>query len=244
MKKLIPYSRSVIVSADVPSRSAYHQLAQAVKGVPGISGFKIGFEVGLGGLTHVAEGIRHIFGDLPVTLIYDHQKAGNDIPEMGPKFARTIKDAGFDAAILFPFAGPQTQETWTKSCQDAGLHVIVGGVMTHPKFLVSEGGYISDNAPEQIFRLACKQGVRDFVVPGTKIRWVVYLRGVLSGILGEGNYTLYAPGFISQGGDITECGKAAGPNFHAIVGSAIYKQKTVEEMRATAFEITSTLIDV
>jgi len=41
--------------------------------------------------------------------------------------------------------------------------------------------------------------------------------------LGDGNFTLYAPGFIAQGGVITETGKVAGKNWHAIVGSAIYK---------------------
>jgi orotidine-5'-phosphate decarboxylase len=94
--------------------------------------------------------------------------------------------------------------------------------MTHPKFLVSEGGYVADEAVERIYRLACENGVNHFVVPGTKINWVKKIRQILEEKLGKGNFVLYAPGFISQGGDISECGQAAGDEWHAIVGSAIY----------------------
>jgi orotidine-5'-phosphate decarboxylase len=239
-KLLIPNSRSVIVACDVSTAAECINLVNAVRNVRGIGGFKIGIEVGLDGLCLVVESVRQILGPNTV-LIYDHQKAGNDIPAMGSKFAHKLKSAGCDAAILFPFAGPETQRRWTDSCQEAGLRVIVGGIMTHEQFLVSEGGYISDDAPEQIFELACKQGVRDFVVPGTKIEWVKRLRALLVDTLGEGNYVLYAPGFITQGGDITECGKAAGSNFHAIVGSAIYEQLTEEKMREAAIRATSQL---
>jgi orotidine-5'-phosphate decarboxylase len=116
---------------------------------------------------------------------------------------------------------------------------MVGGVMTHKQFLVSEGGYISDDAPERIFRQAAQEGVRHFVVPGTKIEWVRTLRGFLVEELGEGNFVLYAPGFLTQGGSISECGQAAGDEWHAIVGSAIYgkdEPNTREQMR-TAMEL-------
>jgi hypothetical protein len=114
--------------------------------------------------------------------------------------------------------------------------------MTHPKVLVSEGGYIADEAPERIFRLAAKLGVRHFVVPGNKLRWVQKLRAILVEELGEGNFTLYAPGFITQGGDLSECGLVAGKEFHGIVGSGIYNKETVEAMRAAALQCTSQLI--
>src|SRR3989344_2735929 len=129
------------------------------------------------------------------------------------EFAQKIKNAGCDAVILFPFAGPETQARWTEACQEAQLDVLIGGVMTHDKFLVSEGGYVSDDASEKIFRLACRQGVYRFVVPGTKVDWVKRLRAMLDAELGASCFDLYAPGFITQGGDISECGKAAGERF-------------------------------
>ena len=118
------------------------------------------------------------------------------------------------------------------------MNVLIGGIMTHAKFLVSEGGYIADDAPERIFRLACKLGVRHFVVPGNRINWVRYLKTVLYDELGEGNFVLYAPGFITQKGDISECGQVAGKEWHAIVGSAIYGKKTHGEMKEAAITVT------
>lgn len=240
MSKLIETNRSLIVSADLDTGKECNTLAKTLSGVPGIGGFKIGITAGLDGLYHSVNALRYGFGKKTV-IIYDHQKAGTDIPDMGVKFAQKLKACGCDAAILFPFAGPATQTAWTKACQDAGLCVIVGSVMTHPEFLESEGGYISDMAPQRIFELACDLGVRDFVVPGTKITWVKQLRALLDDRLGAGEFDLYAPGFVTQGGDITDCGKAAGSRFHPIVGSGIYGQATPEARRAAAQTITQKL---
>ena len=245
MKRIIKAKRSVIIATDVPDAESLQKLVLAVKDVSGIGGFKLGFELGLQNLSSMAAIIRSNFSNRDVLTIYDHQKAGNDIPNMGINFARTLKKADVDAAILFPFTGPATQEKWTKSCFDAGLQVLTGGIMTHPKCLVSEGGYIADEAPERIFRLACKLGVRHFVVPGNKIGWVVKLRVILVEELGEGNFVLYAPGFITQKGDISECGRAAGDNWHAIVGSAIYGKgefNSFEDMRKAAIAVTSQIV--
>jgi orotidine-5'-phosphate decarboxylase len=239
---LISAPRSLIVSIDVPEMSEAFAVSDAVRGIPEVGGFKLGFELALNrtqaiGLT--VDVIRKSFGT--TTLIYDHQKAGNDIPDMGPKFARQVKAAGFDAAILFPFAGPETQKRWTASCQDVGLRVLVGGIMTHPQFLVGEGGYVADNAPERIFSLACEQGVTDFVVPGTKPFWIDKLKKLLDGNLGSGNFDLYAPGFITQGGDLNATTQLAGPRFHAIIGSAIYEPKSKEARRDVALRAVAAL---
>lgn len=238
MKKIIiPSKRSVIVAADVPDIYHLKDLAAAVKDVPGIGGFKLGFSLGLQDLTTSVQIVRHYMG-ATFPIIYDHQKAGTDIPDTGKKFAKVLKDSGVDAVILFPFAGPATQEAWTTACFDAGLQVITGGVMTHPQFLVSEGGYIADESVERIYRNACKWGGTHFVVPGTKLDWVKRIRGWLINELNESNFVLYAPGFITQKGDISECGQAAGDKWHAIVGSAIYGQLTKETKRQAAIAAT------
>lgn len=235
MRKLIRADRSVVVAADV-GMQAFIDLLRATCNVPGIGAYKIGLRLGFEHLVDAVREVRAYCGP-EMVVVYDHQKAGNDIPDMGVQFAKALRVAGVDAAILFPFAGPATQEAWTKACHDEGLTVLVGGVMTHPKFLVSEGGYVNDDAPERIFRLACELGVHDFVVPGNKIHWVERLRALLEQGLGADNFTLYAPGFITQGGDVSECGRAAGSRFHAIVGSGIYGKKTVPEMREAAMTV-------
>lgn len=241
MAKIIKLKKSVIVAADVPNLGKLASLAEAVTGVNGIGGIKLGLTLAMQDLFVAVSAVRKSLGPT-FPIIYDHQKAGNDIPDMGKQFAEVLKESGVNAAILFPFAGPATQEAWTKSCFDAGLQVLTGGVMTHSQFLVSEGGYIADDSVERIYRFACKLGVRDFVVPGNKINWVNRIRQVLTEELGEENFVLYAPGFIIQKGDISECGQAAGNEWHAIVGSAIYKKPTKEEQREAAMEVTSQII--
>lgn len=236
-ERIIQAKRSIVVAADVTKLFELVDLLNAVRGVRQIGAVKLGIGMGLNNLYKMAEIAKSILGrEFP--LIYDHQKAGNDIPDMGKVFAGKIKRAGINNVILFPFAGPETQEEWTGACFEAGLNVLTGGIMTHSKFLVSEGGYIADDAPERIYRLACNLGVRHFVVPGNKLNWVIKVRGFLESKLGEGNFVLYAPGFITQKGDISECGQIAGEEWHAIVGSAIYGKKTREEMKEAVITLT------
>lgn len=243
MNRIVPSKRSVIVAADVIGSLALDSLVEGVVGVPGIGGIKLGFTMGLRDLTNAVQTVRRKMGEhFPV--IYDHQKAGNDIPPMGASFAASLRDSGIDAAILFPFAGPATQKAWTEACFNLGVHVITGGIMTHPEFLVSEGGYIADEAVDRIYRLACQLGVTHFVVPGNKVDWVKRIRAILVEELGEGNFVLYAPGFITQKGDISECGQAAGDEWHAIVGSAIYNQPSKEARRQAAIAVTSQIVAI
>lgn len=231
---LIALQRSVIPACDVGDLDVFEKIVRETSDVEGIGGYKIGLElVAPFGLLEVVRRGRE-YTDKP--FIYDHQKAGNDIPELGLKFAEGLRKAGVESAILFPFSSPITQIEWTKACQEAGLTVIIGGHMTHQQFLESEGGYIADSAPERIYRLGSGMGVRDFVVPGNKVESVNKYRELLEGVLGEGNFTLYAPGFIAQGGVIADAGKAAGRNWHAIVGSGIYR---ASDMRQAAIELTS-----
>lgn len=245
LKQIIPSDRSIVVAADVQTMQELAILAEAMAGVPGIGGFKLGFTLGLQDLAAAIYTVKHRMGS-SFPVIFDFQKAGNDIPEMGASFAKVVKNSGADAAILFPFAGPATQEAWTKACFNVGLEVITGGIMTHAQFLDSEGGYIANTAPERIYINACTWGCRHFVVPGTKIIWVNRIRTILEEELGEGNFVLYAPGFIAQGGNISECGLAAGKKWHAIVGTAVYGKplKTMAEMRKSAIDMTSQIVVV
>lgn len=239
--RIISAKRSVIPAADIDSIKALLALSQAVNGVEGIEAVKIGLDLMIPyGVPQTVETIKGAMPDAKV--IFDYQKAGNDIPAMGVKFAKGLKSAGVDAAIIFPFAGPVTQKAWTEALFGEGLRVLTGGIMTHPEFVVSEGGYIADEAVERIYRLACQLGVQHFVVPGNKIKWVKKIRKWLVEELGEGNFVLYAPGFIDQGGSITECGQAAGEEFHGIVGGGIYKKGTVEAMRAAAIQCTQEIL--
>jgi len=203
-------------------------LVQQTSDIERIGGYKIGFELGLQGLGKVVEIAR---GHTDKPLIYDHQKAGTDIPDTGKNFARAMRRAGVNAVILFPQSGPETERAWIYHALNQGLKVIVGGRMTHPAYAVSEGGYITDEGALEMYRIAARAGVNNFVVPGNKpdvirqVREVVEAEGVAP--------IFYAPGFIAQGGSISEAAKVAGERFHGIVGRGIYEAK---DMRAAAME--------
>jgi len=232
--KLIKYDRSIIPACDVKTLEELKKLISETHDIKKIGGYKIGFVLGLTyGLTTVVKTI-HEFIDLPI--IYDHQKAGTDMPDIGEKFAEVCKDAGVDAVIIFPQAGPATEEAWIKACQKKGLTVIIGGEMTHPKFKKSEGGYIDDSALDEIYLIAAKLGVNNFVVPGNKPDRIKHYKSLLEKKVKE--LTFFAPGFVVQGGEITEAAKVAGKSWHAIVGRAIYD---TENIRKAAEEMTSKL---
>ncbi len=57
-------------------------------------------------------------------IIYDHQKAGTDIPDTGRNFARVVKKAGVDTVIFFPQAGPETARAWIYHALDRKLLLV------------------------------------------------------------------------------------------------------------------------
>jgi orotidine-5'-phosphate decarboxylase len=186
----------IIPALDTADLEAALRLVCRVAGRESVHGFKLGFALGLGhGLPETVRRIRE-WTDKP--LIYDHQKAATDIPDTGALFGDVMKRAGIDEVILFPHTGPRTLEAWTKAMQERKLKTIVGAVMTHPAFLVSEGGFIADAAAAAIYRQAAGLGVSAFVVPLTKPELVAKLAAEVPFTKEQ---EFYSPGFGAQGGD-------------------------------------------
>lgn len=223
-------ARSIVIACDVDF-SRFEHLIRATADIPQVGGYKIGATLALQeGLKRVLDVARR-HTDKP--LIYDHQKAATDIPDTAAAFMSVLKTAGVDALILFPLAGPITETAWIKAAHSVGLPAIVGAYMTHPSYLVSAGGYIADSAIDRILAIALDTGVTDFIVPGNNPREVERTQVLLSTKLGDAA-TLYSPGFIQQGGDLSEAARVAGPRWHAIVGRAIY---SADDPRAAALTL-------
>ncbi|MFC1755327.1 hypothetical protein ACFL96_18385, partial [Thermoproteota archaeon] len=157
-------------------------------------------------------------------------------PADGKKFAHQMFNAGVDAAILFPQAGPIVLSEWVKALQDRDVGVIVGGEMTHPAYLNKDGGYIKDDAPERMYTYAAVRDVNNFVVPGNKPESITKYRRLVEEKLDE-PAVYWSPGLITQGGDVSEAADAAGEFFCAIVGGGVkdpqgrkdYSKVTTEE---------------
>lgn len=229
---IIGRDRSVIPACDVSSIEEFEDLVKSTADIEGIGGYKIGFELGLGyGLERIV-GVARKYTDK--LIIYDHQKAGTDIPDTGKNFAEVCRKSGVDAVIFFPQAGPETERAWIYHALDKGLKIIVGGRMTHPAYAVSEGGFITDEGALDMYRIAARAGINNFVVPGNKPDVIEQVRDVVEA---EGIKPIfYAPGFIAQGGNISDAAKVAGDRFHGIVGRGIYQ---AADKRAAATEYVS-----
>lgn len=220
---------SLILACDF-SFQQYEEILQQTLDLPMLSAYKIGFTMALeAGLPSIVEVTRKYTDKL---IIYDHQKAATDIPATGTLFAKTMRHSGVDAVILFPQSGPETQLAWTEAALENDLKVIVGGCMTHPKYLRSHGGYINDDAMIEIYRYAIDLCITDYVVPGNAPNTIRQIRQIIEK---EGiKPVFYSPGLFTQKGDPIQALQAAGNSWNAIIGRSIYQsvnpRKSIEEI--------------
>ena len=230
----IKLKRSIIPALDVDDLKKAKEIVKATCDVQGIGAYKVGFGLVIPyGLKKVVEEIRKL---TKLPIIYDHQKAGTDIPATGDVFMKVCKESGADYVIIFPQAGPVTEEKWIEASKKHDVNIIVGGEMTHQCYLESDGGFLKSNAPRRMYQVASSLGVVDYVVPGNKPEKIAEYKEFLEnkGI----KPVFYSPGLVAQGGSITEGAKAAGENWHAIVGRGIYQAK---DMKKAAEELVKAL---
>ena len=230
----IKLKKSIIPALDVDDLNKAKKIVKETCEIKGIGAYKVGFTLVIPfGLKKVVDEIRKLT-DLPI--IYDHQKAGTDIPATGEKFMKACKDSGVDYVIIFPQAGPITEEAWINAAKKYNLNIIVGGEMTHKGYLESENGFLKTNAPQRMYQIASSLDVTDYVVPGNRPEQIKKYRAFLEN---KGLKPIfYSPGLISQGGSITEGASAAGEQWHAIIGRAIYN---AVDMKSKAEELVKAL---
>ncbi len=225
MGEIIKQNHSVVIAADVDNLDYLKTLVSETQDVDGIGGYKLGSVLTTYyGLPSVISYVRN-FTDLPI--IYDPQKGGTDTPNLGKNLAKAFKTAKANAVILFPLAGPQTQDKWIEAMQQEELEILIGGEMTHPQFKRSEGGYIADDALDGIYIRAANSGVDNFVLPGNKIDRFTHYKNLLDTVVEKPVY--YLTGFVRQGGELTEIRKLAGERWHPIIGRAIYEARDMKE---------------
>lgn len=241
----MPVERSVVPACDFESIELLEGLAKAIADVDKIGGLKVGsLLVKRHGLGRVVEVVKKHAPKKKV--IHDYQKCGTDIAEMVYKQVRQDAELGCDATIVFPLqGGPEALLAAIHAGYEHGINVVVGGEMTHQGFLRSEGGCVSEEDSDRFYMLAASRGVRNFVMPGTKPDRIKHYREMLAAA-GAHPISILSPGFVTQGGNISVGGRAAGDFYHAIVGRAIYEKspgqyRTPDEMRAEALKLTAKL---
>jgi orotidine-5'-phosphate decarboxylase len=230
--------RGIVLACDVDNLDILASLIERSRFQKGVVGYKIGFSLALRyGLRQTAETIRSAT-DLPV--IYDHQKGGTDVPQMGEPFARCCSEAGINGVIIFPHAGPETMRAFVDAVKSHSMVPIVGVVMTHARYLSSQGGFINDDAPSKICSQALDMGVKHFVLPGNKLE---YLQRYSKEISSKTSAKISAlmPGIGAQGGHIRLAFESTNLACqYAIIGSAIYASaeptKALEEFANQVLE--------
>lgn len=215
-------SRSILPSCDV-DLFRFESIVRETSDLKRVGGYKIGAQLALTvGLSTVLRVARE-YTEKPI--IYDHQKAGTDIPDTADAFMATLAEAGVDAVILFPLAGPATQRAWTQAAAEHGIDVIVGGHISQPNFLSEDGGYIPQASVDQIYALASASGVTDYVVPGNDLGAIARISSIVAKCASEPAF--FIPGLISQGGSVLDVGRVTAGRWHAIIGRAVYERADV-----------------
>ena len=220
-KKSLSFKTSHGIMPALDSDTVYDVLrtAEASTRIDGVIGYKIGLTLALRlGLPGAVTALREVT-DLPI--IYDHQKAGPDIPDMGPKFCALAADAGVSGLILFPLAGPRAVDTFVGGAIDADLMPLVGGDLPLKDYNASGGGYVIDDALDHIFQRAVDLGANHFIVPGNTDEKVRHHATRLRKSIRTPN--LVIPGIGALGGTISDCFAAAkGCRAYAVIGRGIY----------------------
>jgi orotidine-5'-phosphate decarboxylase len=212
-------THGIVIALDMESLDQMRNVVDRTSDIPSIVGYKVGLTVTL--RLGLSGAVGHLRAATDLPLIYDHQKAGPDVPDMAPKFCATCKEARVDGLILFPLAGPRAVVAFAGSAYRNRLLPIVGGDLPFPDYNASGGGYVIDDALDKIFRKAIEIGVDHFVIPGNtpdKIRH--HARWLVEKVERP---SLFVPGIGALGGSIADAFAAApGCNVYAVVGRAIY----------------------
>ncbi|MGI9334224.1 MAG: orotidine 5'-phosphate decarboxylase / HUMPS family protein [Gammaproteobacteria bacterium] len=209
----------IMPALDVEKLDDACRIVERTTDVDGVVAYKLGLTLTLRAGLASAVGTLRKFTDLPI--IYDHQKAGADLPDMAAKFASTCKAAGVDGLILFPIAGPSAVKQFVGQSLAQGLLPLVGGDLPLPDYNTRGGGFVAGTGLARIFEQSVEIGARHFVVPATDTRKIGRVTRLLQERLDTPS--LFLPGIGALGGSIVSAFKAA-PECHcyAVVGRGIY----------------------
>ncbi|HXP30907.1 MAG TPA: hypothetical protein VN832_07440 [Stellaceae bacterium] len=168
-------SHGIIPALDSETLDEIKAVVAATTRITGVVGYKVGLTAVL--RLGLAKAVQELRGVTDLPLIYDHQKAGPDVPDMAAKFTAICREAGVDGLILFPVAGPRAVREFAGGALRNGLLPIVGGDLPLPDYNVSGGGYVADDALARIIADAVALGVDHFVIPANNAARVKRLAG-------------------------------------------------------------------
>jgi orotidine-5'-phosphate decarboxylase len=227
-------SHGIIPALDSETFDEIKSVVKATTRITGVVGYKVGLTAVL--RLGLAKAVQELRGVTDLPLIYDHQKAGPDVPDMAAQFTAICSEAGVDGIILFPVAGPRAVREFVGGALRNGLLPIVGGDLPLPDYNVAGGGYVADDALTRIIADSLELGADHFVVPANNAARVGRLAADLVGKI-DHPPALVLPGIGALGGSIGEVFAAAsGCRLYAVVGRGIYRAQDPAKAAKTLAE--------
>ncbi|WP_322516117.1 hypothetical protein SR870_00570 [Rhodopseudomonas palustris] len=219
MAKLLEGAMGIVPALDIDSHEQLEFVVRETSKREGVAGYKLGLtSVMRFGLKESMRRLRDLT-DLPI--LYDHQKAGPDMPDMAVKYTAMCKDADVDGLILFPVAGPTAVDGFVGEAIRANIVAVVGGEIPVPDYGVSGGGYMLDDALDRILVRAVANKADHFVLPAHDLgkigRWSTWIAANVT------SPVVLLTGFGALGGSIETsfAASAVCPRRFAIVGRLI-----------------------
>jgi len=158
---IIQATTGLIHACDMPF-SKFKQLVEQTYDVKGDVGYKFGFYAML------EQGLPEI--TLGPKALYNHRSAPTDINDLGKKFIEVLEPYSEIRGVIFtPLSGPKSQEEWTAAAKEKKKLVYLEPILETDTFLVSNGGFIEDDAIGKMMELALKQEVDGLIFPDNEI---------------------------------------------------------------------------
>jgi orotidine-5'-phosphate decarboxylase len=234
MAKKLKGDMGIVPALDIDSHEHLELVVRETSKREGVAGYKLG----LTSVLHfgLRESVRRLRDLTDLPIVYDHQKAGPDMPDMAKKYVALCKEADVDGLILFPVAGPTAVDQFVGESIRADLTPFVGGEIPVPDYGVSGGGYMLDDALDRILVRAVQNKTDHFVLPAHDVekieRWSKWISSNVSSPL------VLLTGFGALGGSIETSFAAAAvcKRRFAIVGRLITGSKTPGDAAARMYE--------
>ncbi|MCL4378733.1 MAG: hypothetical protein M1409_10240 [Actinobacteria bacterium] len=158
----------VLIDINDPEKSNIEDIVAITKEFNYIAGYRLGTR------PIIKNGLRDIVNlikkQTSKPLIYDHQKFGNEIPEIcSGCILDDIKDSGIDGIVILPLAGKKVFESIINKCNKINLLPVVCGDLSYPGYFSSEGGYIDNNTQQKIYIDAANLGVSHLIMSCNRI---------------------------------------------------------------------------
>ena len=234
MAKALKGDMGIVPALDIDSHEHLEVVVRETSKREGVAGYKLGLTSVL--RFGLAESVRRLRDLTDLPILYDHQKAGPDMPDMAVKYTAMCKEADVDGLILFPVAGPTAVDGFVGEAVRAGLIPVVGGEIPVPDYGVSGGGYMADDALDRILVRAVHNKADHFVLPAHDLakiqRWSKWIAANVDSPL------VLLTGFGALGGSIETSFAAASvcKRRFAIVGRLITGAKSPGDAAAKLYE--------